>query len=69
MKHNSTLTLLMLMVVFSPLAIDIYLPALPIMAQELSVDITQMQLSISVFILCLGFLRVCTIFMVVVFNL
>ena len=55
MKHNSTLALLMLMVVFSPLAIDIYLPALPIMAQELSVDITQMQLSSSVFILCLGF--------------
>jgi len=43
------------MVVFSPLAIDIYLPALPLMAQDFSVDITYMQWSISVFILCLGF--------------
>jgi len=42
------------MVVFSPLAIDIYLPALPLMSEDFSVDITQMQWSITVFILCLG---------------
>jgi len=55
MTNRSTLLLLMIMVVFSPLAIDIYLPALPLMAQDFSVDITYMQWSISVFILCLGF--------------
>jgi len=47
----------MLMVVVSPLAIDIYLPALPQMAQDFSVDITKMQSSVSVFILCLGTAR------------
>jgi DHA1 family bicyclomycin/chloramphenicol resistance-like MFS transporter len=43
------------MVVFSPLAIDIFLPALPIMALDLSVSLTQMQWSISAFILSMGF--------------
>jgi len=54
MINLSTLLLLMLMVIFSPLAIDIYLPALPLMSEDFSVDITQMQWSITVFILCLG---------------
>jgi len=42
------------MVVFSPLAIDIFLPALPVMAQDFAVPITQMQWSVTTFILCLG---------------
>jgi DHA1 family bicyclomycin/chloramphenicol resistance-like MFS transporter len=55
MKTSNPLPLLMLMVIFSPLAIDIYLPALPIIASELSVSLTQMQWSISAFILSMGF--------------
>jgi len=55
MKTSNPLPLLILMVIFSPLAIDIYLPALPIMASELSVSLTQMQWSISAFILSMGF--------------
>jgi len=43
------------MVIFSPLAIDIFLPALPIMAQDLSVSMTQIQWSITAFILSMGF--------------
>jgi DHA1 family bicyclomycin/chloramphenicol resistance-like MFS transporter len=55
MKTSNPLPLLILMVIFSPLAIDIYLPALPIMASEFSVSLTQMQWSISAFILSMGF--------------
>ncbi|MBL4631483.1 MAG: multidrug effflux MFS transporter [Paraglaciecola sp.] len=55
MKLSNPLPLLILMVIFSPLAIDIFLPALPIMASELSVSLTQMQWSISAFILSMGF--------------
>ncbi len=54
MNYRSSLPLLMLMVVFSPLAIDIFLPALPIMAQDFSVAISKMQWSITVFLLSLG---------------
>lgn len=43
------------MVIFSPLAIDIFLPALPIMAEELVVSMTQIQWSITIFILSMGF--------------
>jgi DHA1 family bicyclomycin/chloramphenicol resistance-like MFS transporter len=55
MMNRSEISVLILMVVFSPLAIDIYLPALPIMSQELSVSVTQMQWSVTLFLLCLGF--------------
>lgn len=54
MKSNNLLPLLILMVLFSPLAIDIFLPALPIMAQELSVSLITMGWSITIFILSLG---------------
>lgn len=54
MLHRKLLPLLMLMVVFSPLAIDIFLPALPIMANDFAVHITQMQWTISAFLLSLG---------------
>ena len=55
MTNKKLLPLLILMVIFSPLAIDIFLPALPAMAQEFSVPMTQMQWSVSIFILSLGF--------------
>ena len=55
MKLSNPLPLLILMVIFSPLAIDIFLPALPIMASEFAVSLTQMQWSISAFILSMGF--------------
>ena len=55
MKLSNPLPLLILMVIFSPLAIDIFLPALPIMASEFSVSLTQMQWTISAFILSMGF--------------
>lgn len=43
------------MVIFSPLAIDIFLPALPIMAAEFAVPMNQIQWSITIFILSMGF--------------
>jgi DHA1 family bicyclomycin/chloramphenicol resistance-like MFS transporter len=55
MTNKQLLPLLILMVIFSPLAIDIFLPALPIMAKEFSVPMTQMQWSITIFILSMGF--------------
>jgi len=55
MTNKQLLPLLILMVIFSPLAIDIFLPALPIMAQDLSVSMTQIQWSITTFILSMGF--------------
>jgi DHA1 family bicyclomycin/chloramphenicol resistance-like MFS transporter len=54
MTSKSPLALLVLMVLFSPLAIDIFLPALPVMAQQLNVSLSTMQWSITVFILSLG---------------
>lgn len=42
------------MVIFSPLAIDIFLPALPTMANDLATTLTTMQWSISIFLLSMG---------------
>ena len=55
MTNKQLLPLLILMVIFSPLAIDIFLPALPIMAEEFVVPMTQIQWSITIFILSMGF--------------
>jgi DHA1 family bicyclomycin/chloramphenicol resistance-like MFS transporter len=55
MTNKQLLPLLILMVIFSPLAIDIFLPALPIMAEELVVSMPQIQWSITIFILSMGF--------------
>jgi len=55
MTNKQLLPLLILMVIFSPLAIDIFLPALPIMAKEFVVPMTQIQWSVTIFILSLGF--------------
>ena len=48
------LPVLMLMVVLSPLAIDIYLPSMPQMAVEFSVSDTQVQSTLVLFILAMG---------------
>jgi DHA1 family bicyclomycin/chloramphenicol resistance-like MFS transporter len=55
MTNKKLLPLLILMVIFSPLAIDIFLPALPLMAEEFAVSMTKIQWSIGIFILSLGF--------------
>tara|TARA_B110000438_G_scaffold269626_2_gene286147 strand:- start:7680 stop:8861 length:1182 start_codon:yes stop_codon:yes gene_type:complete len=55
MTHKQLFPLLILMVIFSPLAIDIFLPALPLMAEEFVVPMNQIQWSISIFILSMGF--------------
>lgn len=46
--------LMVLLVLFAPLAIDIYLPAMPIMALELNVTTTRIQDTISWFLITLG---------------
>ena len=48
------LPVLMMMVVLSPLAIDIYLPSMPQMAMEFSVSDTQVQSTLVLFILAMG---------------
>ena len=48
------LPVLMVMVVLSPLAIDIYLPSMPQMAMEFSVSDTQVQSTLVLFILAMG---------------
>ncbi len=55
MTKSQMLSMLILMVVFSPLAIDIFLPALPTMAKDYSVALVSMQWSITVFLLSMGF--------------
>ena len=55
MTNKQRLPLLILMVIFSPLAIDIFLPALPVMAAEFVVPMNEIQWSITIFILSLGF--------------
>jgi DHA1 family bicyclomycin/chloramphenicol resistance-like MFS transporter len=55
MSNKSLFPLLIVMVIFSPLAIDIFLPALPIMATDLGGSMSQVQWSISAFILSMGF--------------
>lgn len=55
MTNKKLLPLLILMVIFSPLAIDIFLPALPVMAEEFVVPMTKIQWSIGIFILSMGF--------------
>ncbi|AQS39587.1 arabinose efflux permease family protein [Shewanella psychrophila] len=53
MQHNIKLYILVTALLFglSPLAIDMYLPALPSMASSLSVSINDMEMSVAVFLL------------------
>ncbi len=46
--------LFMLMVVFSPLAIDIFLPAVPAMAEALQVELASVQALVGLFVLSMG---------------
>ncbi|WP_181363600.1 MFS transporter, partial [Aeromonas sp. HMWF017] len=46
--------LLVLLVLFSPLAIDIYLPAIPQMAEQLGAEVTLMQGTITWFLFSMG---------------
>ncbi|BDM65958.1 Bcr/CflA family drug resistance efflux transporter [Shewanella sp. NFH-SH190041] len=48
------LPLLMLMVLFSPLAIDIYLPSMPAMAKDFSVSASEVQSTIALFLFAMG---------------
>ena len=50
----SLLPILMIMVVLSPLAIDIYLPSMPVMADEFGVSNTEIQSTIVLFMLAMG---------------
>ncbi|PVZ71731.1 multidrug effflux MFS transporter [Pelagibaculum spongiae] len=54
MRLSNPLPLFMLMVLFSPLAIDIFLPAIPQMAQALSVPVAWIQQSLPMFMLSFG---------------
>jgi len=54
MTTRKLLPILMLMVVLSPLAIDIYLPAMPDMASAFSVSTAQVQSTLVLFILAMG---------------
>ncbi len=55
MSTNSRLVALVVtLVLFNPLAIDIYLPALPMMAKEFSVDVTRLQDTVTWFMFSLG---------------
>ncbi|WP_298445139.1 multidrug effflux MFS transporter [uncultured Ferrimonas sp.] len=55
MKRIPTFCLFMLMVVFSPLAIDVFLPAVPQMATELATPTGSVQAIVAIFILSMGF--------------
>ena len=54
MKQLKLIAILLPLVIFSPLAIDIFLPALPTMASEFNVSATQMQWTITIFTFSLG---------------
>jgi len=54
MKNKMLFAQLMVMVIFSPLAIDIFLPAIPLMAQDFAVPVDSMKWSISLFLLTMG---------------
>ncbi|WDE10577.1 multidrug effflux MFS transporter [Thalassomonas haliotis] len=53
-NSNQLVFLLVLLVLFSPLAIDIYLPALPVIAEQFAVDITSVQDTVTWFMVTLG---------------
>lgn len=53
-KNTRLVALMVLLVLFSPLAIDIYLPALPAMAETFSVTGTQVQDTVTWFMVSLG---------------
>ena len=52
--RKTILPILMLMVVLSPLAIDIYLPSMPIMATEFNVSSSEIQSTLVLFLFAMG---------------
>ncbi|MBM7072160.1 MFS transporter [Shewanella sp. 202IG2-18] len=54
MRKLRLIAILISLVILSPLAIDIFLPALPTMVTALEVSNTHMQWTISIFIFSLG---------------
>ncbi|GAA4898783.1 multidrug effflux MFS transporter [Ferrimonas pelagia] len=54
MNRSAPFYLFMLMVVFSPLAIDIFLPAIPAMADAFDAEMASIQALVGIFILSLG---------------
>ena len=54
MKNRVLFVQLMVLVVFCPLAIDIFLPAMPLMAQDFLVSVDSMKWSITLFLLTMG---------------
>ncbi len=54
MNPRNLIGLLVLLVMFSPLAIDIYLPAMPLMQQDLQMSTAQVQSTLGLFLLSLG---------------
>jgi len=52
--NNRFVALVVTLVLFNPLAIDIYLPALPAMAEAFSVDVTRVQDTVTWFMFSLG---------------
>ncbi|MBY5992569.1 multidrug effflux MFS transporter [Ferrimonas balearica] len=54
MSRPVSFPLLVLLVVFSPLAIDIFLPAIPAMAEALSTPLAKVQATVAIFLLAMG---------------
>ncbi|MGB0893949.1 MAG: multidrug effflux MFS transporter [Parashewanella sp.] len=54
MKKSKLLMVLIPMVIFCPLAIDIFLSALPVMARDMTTDIATIQWTVTLFILSMG---------------
>jgi len=52
--RKTILPILMLMVVLSPLAIDIYLPSMPVMANEFNVSASEIQSTLVLFLFAMG---------------
>ncbi len=52
--HKTSLSVLMLLVLLSPLAIDIYLPSMPVMAAEFSISNSQIQSTLVLFLFSMG---------------
>ncbi|WP_043993891.1 multidrug effflux MFS transporter [Moritella sp. PE36] len=52
--NTRLVALVVTLVLFNPLAIDIYLPALPVMAEAFSVDVTRLQDTVTWFMFSLG---------------
>lgn len=54
MSRKAPLYLFLLLIVVSPMGIDIYLPALPQMAENLSTPMANIQITITIFLAALG---------------